>query len=89
MEIVTTPTTGTKILETHGVVTGHESKRFNNADMSFVRDRALKKLEKEATNLGANAVVGLRIEISTYSQALDTYINFLCYGTAVTVGSAR
>jgi|SRR5690606_982118 len=52
------------------------------AMLSQSREQALDRLRREALNLGANAVVGMRITTSTVMQGAA---EILAYGTAVEI----
>jgi uncharacterized protein YbjQ (UPF0145 family) len=53
------------------------------------RQQALERLVRHATELGANAVVGLRYESSEVGSRQGSATEVLCYGTAVVVRPDR
>jgi len=53
------------------------------------RQQALDRLVQHATELGANAVVGLRYESSEVGSRQGASTEVLCYGTAVVVRPDR
>jgi uncharacterized protein YbjQ (UPF0145 family) len=53
------------------------------------REQALERLVQHATDLGANAVVGLRYESSEVGSRQSSATEVLCYGTAVVVRPDR
>ncbi len=60
-------------------VVGGEIKDYTRM-LSQARDQAIERMVKEAENLGANAIVGVRF---TTSQTMSGAAEILAYGTAV------
>ena len=61
---------------------GGRSKSYES-DLIKARDEALKELENRATALGANAVVGVRIQYEGFGQGGSTMLMVTASGTAV------
>jgi len=60
-------------------VVGGEIKDYTRM-LNLARDQAIERMAKEAEDLGANAVVGVRL---TTSQTMANAAEILAYGTAV------
>ena len=60
-------------------VVGGEIKDYTRM-LSQARDQAIERMVKEAENVGANAIVGVRF---TTSQTMSGAAEILAYGTAV------
>jgi len=60
-------------------VVGGEIKDYTRM-LSQARDQAIERMVKEAENVGANAIVGVRF---TTSQTMAGAAEILAYGTAV------
>jgi len=60
-------------------VVGGEIKDYTRM-LSQARDQAIERMVKEAGNVGANAIVGVRF---TTSQTMSGAAEILAYGTAV------
>src|SRR5262249_5467397 len=60
----------------------NEEMKVLSQAMYHARDLAMKRLEAEAEALGADGIVGVRLEVGRYSWA-DELAEFLAIGTAV------
>ena len=63
------------------VVGGRTSKY--EEELKKVRDIALKSMEEKAENLGANAIIGLKISYDNLGGTMGNTILVTAYGTAV------
>nr|WP_321169459.1 heavy metal-binding domain-containing protein [Halohasta salina] len=77
--IVTTTDTvpGHKVTTTHGIVRGYTELSTES------RERAEKRMKKEARAMGADAIVAVRFMTGSDSDGAD---EVLAYGTAVSLG---
>ncbi|MHB1666096.1 heavy metal-binding domain-containing protein [Thiomonas sp.] len=84
---------GSTVTDCHGLVFSSCSAHAIGQRVSEIKDRALEKLRTEAGKLGANAVIGVRLDVSVATRPADGFSmeNVLtlvtAYGTAVSVTS--
>ena len=73
-----------KVIEYKGIVFGGRSKGYED-ELLTARENALEEMKTRATNLGANAIIGVKMDYEVLG-ADNGMLMVTCSGTAVVVG---